>query len=276
MVKRGFHVQVYRLFCLILGPLLRAVFQYQGRVLRQIPAPAIIVANHNTDIDPILLGLSFPRHSYFVASEHIFRWGPVSWLLRLLFAPIIRAKGGANTQTVMEILGTLREGYNVSIFAEGNRSFSGVTGPVLPATGKLVRASGAHLVTFRFRGGYFASPRWGRRMRKGPIRGELVGVYSPEQLSTMKAAEITGLIQRDIHEDAYESQARDPRAYRSRAPAEDLETGLYLCPECGRMGALSSRASRLYCSCGLEYRYDEYGALQRLKGPSNGGGGGAV
>jgi 1-acyl-sn-glycerol-3-phosphate acyltransferase len=51
------------------------------------------LANHNTDLDPALLALSFPYHMYFVASEHVFRKGFVSWLLKYFFAPISRTRG---------------------------------------------------------------------------------------------------------------------------------------------------------------------------------------
>ena len=67
----------------------------------------------------------------------------------------------------MAVMRRLRKGGSVAIFAEGNRSFNGLTGDILPATGKLARSSGASLVTFRFSGGYLSSPRWcGSRVRR--------------------------------------------------------------------------------------------------------------
>jgi 1-acyl-sn-glycerol-3-phosphate acyltransferase len=162
------------------------------------------------------------------------------------------------------MLGRLRSGSNLCLFAEGNRSFSGMTGKVGEAAGKLARISGAALITYRIRGGYFAAPRWSRKMRRGPMWGEPVALYSPEELRAMSAAEITARIRRDISEDAYETMGRDPRPYRGRNLAENLETALYLCPRCGGLGTLSSRGDLLHCRCGLAVRYDSYGTLHSL------------
>lgn len=55
--------------------------------------PMLIVANHNADLDPVFLSMAFREHMYFVASEHIFRWGLWSKLIVALFDPISRSKG---------------------------------------------------------------------------------------------------------------------------------------------------------------------------------------
>jgi hypothetical protein len=265
-----FHRFFFYFLCIVIGPALRRRFCYKGEIIRGISRPVVIIANHTTDIDPILIGLSFPPHCYFVASEHIFRWGFASKLLRFFFAPIAKAKGGTDTRTVADVLTALKKGYNVCIFAEGTKTFSGVTGPIIPSTGKLLRLAatlaGASLATFRLRGGYFASPRWAKTMRSGPIWGSLSGLYPPETLKTMKHSDITRLIERDIYEDAYETQTRERKSYASRpgaadSLAENLETALYLCPACRTIGRLHSSGNTLSCDCGLEYHYDVYGFL---------------
>jgi 1-acyl-sn-glycerol-3-phosphate acyltransferase len=188
--------------------------------------------------------------------------GFASALIRFFFSPIVFPKGGTDPRPLRDILNRLRNGKNVCLFAEGNRSFSGRTNRIAESTGKLARLSGAALITYRLRGGYFAAPRWGRKMRKGPIWGEPVGYYSPEELKSMKTSEISDLIRRDISEDAYETMRNSPRGYRGPGLAEELETALYLCPRCGGMGTLASRGDTLRCGCGLAVRYDEYGALR--------------
>jgi 1-acyl-sn-glycerol-3-phosphate acyltransferase len=188
--------------------------------------------------------------------------GFASALIRFFFSPIVFPKGGTDPRPLRDILERLRNGKSVCLFAEGNRSFSGKTNRIAESTGKLARLSGAALITYRLRGGYFVAPRWGRKMRKGPIWGEPVGYYSPEELKSMKASEISDLIRRDISEDAYETMRNGPRRYRGAGLAEDLETALYLCPRCGGMGTLVSRGDTLRCGCGLAVRYDEYGALR--------------
>ena len=84
--------------------------------------PMLIVANHNADLDPVFLSMAFREHMYFVASEHIFRWGLWSKLIVALFDPISRSKGMTDARAALQILRRLKSGYNVCLFAEGNRS----------------------------------------------------------------------------------------------------------------------------------------------------------
>ena len=80
-----------------------------------------------------------PRQMYFVGSEHISRWKFFYKLIRFIFAPIMRYKGSVASQTVLEVLRKTRSGENVCIFAEGNRSWDGLTNPILPSTGKMAK-----------------------------------------------------------------------------------------------------------------------------------------
>ena len=91
------------------------------------PDNYIVLSNHVTDYDPILVALSFPKQMYFVASEHLLRKGIASKLLMHFIKPIIHMKGRQGAKTVKQMLRTLQEGNSVCIFPEGNRSFNGVT-----------------------------------------------------------------------------------------------------------------------------------------------------
>ncbi|MDR2478385.1 MAG: 1-acyl-sn-glycerol-3-phosphate acyltransferase [Treponema sp.] len=269
-----FHLIIWRVVWLLVAPVLSVVFQYRRRLFRpedyglrpgQKLPPLFVIPNHVNNLDPFFAGYSFFDHLYFVSSEHALRKGFGSQLLRFFFGPIPIIKGTTDTAALKEILKRLKAGRNVCLFAEGNRSFSGVTGDFSPATGKLVRlaasTAGAALVTYRIRGGYFAFPRWARKMRTGRIWGEPVRYYPPAAVKAMTPDEINAHIRADIFEDAYQTMAEHPRPYRCNNPAEDLETALYLCPSCGKLGTLYSRGDMLYCGCGLSVHYDEYGAL---------------
>ena len=225
-----------------------------------VDGPVLLIPNHVTAWDPLLVAMSLPdKQVYYVASEHIFRLGFVSRLLEWLVAPIPRRKAASGADTVKACLRHLKAGHSVCLFAEGEQSWDGLNHPVFPATGKLVRSSGATLVTFRLEGGYLSLPRWGKGVRRGRMHGHPVGVYPPEQLKAMRPEEIVALIERDTFEDAWERQRKDPVAYRGKKRAEGLETALYLCPGCRKIGTLRTRNDRIFCSCGLDLRYTETG-----------------
>lgn len=256
------HIFLYRLLRPLISPFFKAIFRYQCDTLADMGRPALVLSNHVTDVDPPLVALACPKQMYFVASEHAFRWGLASKLLRFVAGPIVRLKGSTGVGTTKDILRALRAGHNVCIFPEGNRTYTGQTGPFVAATGKLAKASGADLVTFRLEGGYFTWPRWAKTRRRGEMRGRVANHYTSERLAEMSVDEVNEAIAKDLYVDAYADQRARPVAYRGKRLAEWLELALYLCPGCGQFGTLHSQDDTLFCDCGLNGRYTEYGALE--------------
>ncbi len=221
--------------------------------------PYIVLANHNTDYDPLMVGVSFPKLLYYVASDFIFRWGFISKVIVFLVDPIPRLKAVTEAQTVKQILKRTKAGANICIFAEGNTSFSGETGPIPASTGKLIKQSGAALITYRLDGGYFSSPRWSSSIRRGRMNGRMVREYSAKEIEAMTADELNEVISKDLYVNAYKVQEENPIDYIGIKLAENLETGLYLCPNCGSLGTLKSEDDAFYCTCGLHLRYTTKG-----------------
>lgn len=260
MEHHGRHVKVWT----ILRPIVEFVvwILFNCKTKKYSPeGPCLVLANHVTDYDPLIVGASFRRQMYFVTSEHLMRQGFISRVLDWLFSPITRQKGGSAAGTVKAILRHLKAGCNVCFFPEGNRTWDGVTRAFPESTGKLARSGGCTLITYRIRGGYFSSPRWsGSRLRRGRLRGEVVGSYSPEQLRAMSPAQINELIARDLYVDAYADQQAEPVKFKGSRRAENLETLLFICPKCGEMHKMQSRGSRFFCTaCGMESEYGEDG-----------------
>lgn len=260
-----FHKVVYTILRPLVAVFLFLKFGYRYKTAKNLPENYIVLANHATNFDPVFVAVAFP-HMYLVGSEHISRWGFASKLLKFFLAPILRPKGSVASATVKEILQTLRSGKNVCLFAEGSCSWDGTPNPILPSTGKMVQKARCGLVTYRLSGGFFTYPRWSTSgKRKGPVFGEPVNVYTAEQLATMTAQEVNEAIIRDLGEDAYVRQLADPKPYRSSRAAEGLEYLLYRCPECGSLDTLHTHGDTVECSsCGLKFRYDEYGILHGI------------
>ena len=242
----------------------RLRFRYTYEKVKLAESPAIILLNHNSDYDPIFAGIAIRGFMYFVASEHVYRWGFASKLLKFVFDPIIRIKGTTEAKAALEIMRTVRKGHSVCLFAEGNRSFNGETFSILPSTGKLVKRSGAALVTYVLRGNYLTTPRWGAGIRRGRITGELAGVYSKEQVAAMSDVEINELIVKDLYVNAFDDQKRLNVRYKGKKNngAEWIEIALFICPDCGGIGTIKSEGDRFRCGCGLDMRYTEYGWLE--------------
>lgn len=256
---------LHKLTFKILSPAVRIFlkfrFNYVYDDLSRIEGPYLLLANHNLELDPALVGVAAGKQLYFVASEHILRKGLGTWFLMTFFKPIIHMKGRQGLNTVKEMLKTLKSGQSVCIFPEGNRSFNGLTGEILPSIGKVARKSGAKLVTYRLEGGYLSQPRWSTTLRKGKLRGRLIREYSIDELKSMTEEQLNEAICRDLYEDAYETQKREKVAFKGKSLALGMETTIFACPSCGRMGGLHTDSDHLYCDCGFKAKYDAYGEL---------------
>lgn len=262
------HRLIWRVLRIPVSVFLKLKFNYSYEPAPKIDGPFLLVANHVTDLDPLMVGCSYKQQMYFVASEHLFRKGFLTKLLVWLVAPIARIKGSTDTVSALNIMRTLKHNKsNVGLFAEGDKSWNGLTGRLHPTTARLIKASKATLVTYRLVGGYLSAPRWGKGVRRGKMTGQQIAVYTPAQLSAMTVEEITDVINRDIKEDAYDTQRREWVAYRGKNPAEGLEKALYTCPRCRGICTTSSRGEMFYCSCGLTVKYNDYGFFEGADKP---------
>lgn len=244
---------------------LRLKFGYRFQKAENLPENYIVLSNHATDYDPILVAMSFKRQMYFVASEHITRWKIAYPLLKYTFAPIVRYKGTVAASTVMDILRKTKKGESVCMFAEGVRTWDGVTCPIHPSTVQLIKASRCGLVTYRLSGGYLVSPMWAttEKLRRGPLSGAPVRVYTKEEIRAMSEEELTEAINADLYEDAYDRQRSAPQKYKGKHLAEGLEQFLFLCPHCRAHNSFRTENNRVICSsCEKDFTYNEYGFLE--------------
>ena len=255
------HLRAHKIIKAIIKPFFKWWFKLDSVPVPEMKGPYLVLANHNADLDPAFVHFSFNDMVYFVASEHIFRLGFISYLLKRYFNPIPRLKGSTDMLTAREVLKRLKCGMNVGIFAEGNRSFNGLTNEIPPSIGKLAKIANVPLITYKFEGGYFTTPRWAKSTRRGSMRGFAVNIYQPEYLRSISSAEISSHVIKDLYEDAYLRQDQERIAYKGKRLAEGLETALYMCPSCKQIGHLQGVGNHFTCSCGLDVTYDVYGYL---------------
>jgi 1-acyl-sn-glycerol-3-phosphate acyltransferase len=136
-------------------------FRVEGEVHIPASGPAIVVANHPSDVDPILLAVSFRRTLHFMADVVQFRRGFVGPVIRRLAAfPI--DKGSADRHSLETALELLRRGKVVAMFPEGDLYRQAEPERFGPGIGFLAARSGAPVIPVRITG---AERIWdGRRL----------------------------------------------------------------------------------------------------------------
>lgn len=243
--------------------LLRPIFMayyYLGfgcRIKREkLPAEgAIVISNHVTTLDPVLINMKFDKLLYFMTSKHVFQNRFLGKLLTFLVNPIPKEKiNKSDIAAIKACMQISRENGSICIFPEGNRTFSGKLGYVDPAITKLIKKLGKPLIVCNILGGYGADPRWCNGTRRGKMQVLIKKIYSCEEMQAMTNEALYDAIVADMTVDEFAGTER----YRSRRRAECLESVAFLCPMCGAKHTIYTKRHKIYCSaCGLELTYNE-------------------
>ena len=113
--------RTYRAAGLVIGPLMRAWFRMRVEGAEHVPAsgPAILAANHRSNVDPVLLGAALRRPVSYMAKEELFVW-PLGTVLRWIGQFPVR-RGGADREALRQTEAVLARGSVLGLFPEGTR-----------------------------------------------------------------------------------------------------------------------------------------------------------
>lgn len=161
---------VWRLFRLLFRNVFAFWLRYRVRGCERLPAAggALLLINHQSFIDPVLVGLPLQRPVSYLARDSLFRVPFIGWVLRNTYVmPICRE--AATTQSLRESLRRLEHGFLVGIFPEGTRSRDGAVAELKPGFVALLRRSRAPVIPVGIAGAHRAMPRgslmlWPRRV----------------------------------------------------------------------------------------------------------------
>lgn len=120
---------------------------------------ALICANHQSFLDPILVGAASDRRLNYIARKTLFRFQTFSRLISFWDAIPIDQQG-SGLGGIKESLRRLRRGEMVLIFPEGSRTEDGEVATFKPGFCSLARRGRVPLLPVAFDGAFDAWPRW--------------------------------------------------------------------------------------------------------------------
>jgi 1-acyl-sn-glycerol-3-phosphate acyltransferase len=142
---------------------LRIVFglwmKYRARGYERLPdGGALFLINHQSFLDPLLVGLPLQRPVSFLARDNLFKVPIVGWIIRNTYVMPIR-RDAASTDALREAGKRIEHGLYVGIFPEGTRSSDGELGQLKPGFIALVRRCKSPVVPIGIAGANEVMPR---------------------------------------------------------------------------------------------------------------------
>lgn len=129
---------------------------------------ALLVSNHQSHLDPVLIGMVCPRRLTFLARSSLFRFALLRWLLESLTAiPLDRE--GTGLAGLKATIKRVRAGEIVGIFPEGTRSPDGRLQRLKPGFTALARRAGVPLIPLAMEGAFDVLPRGALWPRRGGV-----------------------------------------------------------------------------------------------------------
>ena len=154
----------------------------------------LLVSNHQSLLDPPLLGVRLERPMSYMAKSELFRKRWFEWLIRSLGAFPVK-QGAGDVGAIKETVNRLQQGRMLNIFPEGARTLTGEIGPMQSGVALVVRRAGVPLIPVAIHGSFEAWPKGARFWHSHPIRM----VYGPPlDVTGMKGDQIVALIDRSI------------------------------------------------------------------------------
>jgi len=132
---------------------------------------ALLVSNHQSFLDPVLVAVGLPRQVHYMARRSLFRVPGFRGLIRSLNAFPVR-RGGVDVSAVREAVSRLEAGELVLVFPEGTRTPDGRIQPLRRGVELLARRARVPIVPVVIDGAYEVWPRHRRWPRPGTIRVE--------------------------------------------------------------------------------------------------------
>lgn len=245
----------HKLFHVIFRPLVYIIFRikYGFRTKkRKLKGPHLILFNHPSNFDPIYVGASFNKPTYFIANEDLLNIPYVSKILKYLVAPIPKQKSMKDTSTIRASVKVIKEGGNIGVSPEGNRTYSGKLNHIDMSTVKFIKLLKVPVVLYTIKGGFGLNPRFSTVMRKGKVFGEVARVLTLDEVNNLSLDELYKIIIETLDVD----DTKLGLEYKGKNLAEYMESVFYICPVCNKMHTMRSERNHIYCDhCKMSAEY---------------------
>ncbi|MCC6126608.1 MAG: 1-acyl-sn-glycerol-3-phosphate acyltransferase [Pirellulales bacterium] len=173
--------------------------RYSG--LENIPAEGgvLAVSNHQSHLDPPLVGAGCPRRMNYLARETLFRFAPFGRLIYAVGAiPLDRE--GVGLSGIKESLRRLKKGEMLLVFPEGTRSPDGEMHAFKPGFTALAVRSKSAILPIAIEGAYRAWPKQAKFPRPRMVNVHYGPPILPNEYENIDERELVKLIENRVRQ----------------------------------------------------------------------------
>jgi 1-acyl-sn-glycerol-3-phosphate acyltransferase len=154
----------------IAKPIIKTAFSVKVAGLEHIPAkgPAIILSNHCSFLDAIMLGALPKRYIWYMTKSSQYKSDFLRWFLKLAKSFPVR-RYTTDVVAVRNAIRVVQQGHILGIFPEGERSWDGRMLPFRQGAMRLVLALGQPVIPVGISGAYGLMPRWTHKIKRVPV-----------------------------------------------------------------------------------------------------------
>lgn len=131
--------------------------------------PMLICSNHQSNLDPVVMGVICPFPINYLAKESLFDFAPLGWFLSWNDCLPIEREAGA-IGGIKRTLKRLKQGEPVLMFPEGSRSPDGELQPIKSGFCMMARRMKVPVVPVAIAGAWEAYPRQAKFPRLGNVQ----------------------------------------------------------------------------------------------------------
>lgn len=189
------------------------LFRFRAFDLENLPRSggALLLVNHQSYLDPVILALPMTRPLSMVARKNLYQVPLFGRLLKALYGLSID-RDAPGTGVIREVIRRLDHGFLIGIFPEGTRSSGLEVGPIKPGFLSILRRCDVPLIPVGIAGADRALPKGALFVRPTQIGITFGAPIPPEMLAPLKTRgredELLRVVRDHIQQAVYRSAER--------------------------------------------------------------------
>lgn len=233
---------------------------HTGQRIKRNKGPFILISNHFNTWDSFVVMANVKKNIRFVATEIAFLDFMKKIGMKHLARAITKRVGKSDYVATKRIFDSLKQGYAIGLFPEGDNTFYGETLDIYANTGRLIKKANVEVILIKQRGGYISQPRWADFFAKqGVVHTHTSTLINQEDLVNLTAVEINKIVEDAIYNNDYEFQREYMYDFNRIRRAEGIERLVYICNKCNGILSVFGEGHDIKCTnCGTIGTINEF------------------